>query len=294
MPSCRKDNSDPDFVLNFTQLLQNISTSNHRNLWKDAYNKYSGQRAKVPVKETINRNERNAVNLVSYDTVLLEAIIRMHGCNVIHTKSDKVNHQTDDSMRNADKKRFDDTYGRFEPHTNLYPVFAPLIETNTHFVIIYDNGGNFLENTLNDCITYSPAILDKSYNKPLFIIYQLLHLVKTLHDRGLLLGNISLDDIFITDNLWLQVIPQIDLNILQCAAEDFSTETLNENMAQRKSMNFESVNVPPLVKDLTYSLKNYCEMWCNGQISNFDYLTILNNLSGRRLNDPSSHHIMPW
>lgn len=288
MPNCRKDNSDADFVLNFAQLLQNISASNHRNLWKDAHNKYSGQRAraKVPVKEAINRNERNSVNLVSYDTVLLEAIIRTYGCNVLSAKSDKAKH--DDSMR----KHFNETDGRFEAHANLYPVSAPMIETNSHFVLIY--GGNFLENTLNDCVTYSPAVLDKSYNKPLFIIYQLLQLVRSFHDRGLLLGNISLDDIFITDNLWLQVIPQIDLNILQCATEDFTTETLNENMVQRKSLNYDSINVPPLVDDIKYSLKNYVEMWCNGQISNFQYLTLLNNFGGRRYGDPSFHHIMPW
>lgn len=174
MPNCRKENSDPDFVQNFTQLLQSVSSSNHRNLWKGAYNKYTGQRTRVPVKETINRNERNTVNLIPYDTVLLEAIIRMYGCNHIKyfcAKSDKVNHQTEDIMGNTDKKRCDETYGRFEPHANLYPVSAPLIETNSHFVLIY--GSNFLENTLNDCVTYSRAIIEKSYNKPLFIIYQL-------------------------------------------------------------------------------------------------------------------------
>lgn len=273
---------------NFTQLLQNVSASNHRNLWKDAFHKYSGQRARVPVKEAINRNDRNTVNLVPYDTVLLEAIIRMYGCNVVHAKLN----QTEESTRNTDRKRYDETYGRFEGHANLYPVSAPLIETNSHFVLIY--GGNFLEHTLNDCVTYSPAVLDKSYNKPLFIIYQLLQLVKTLHDRGLLLGSVSLDDIFITDNLWIQIIPQIDLNILQCAPENFSTESLSENMAQRKPMNFEPVNMPASINDSTYSLKNYCEMWCNGQLTNFDYLTILNNMSGRILGDPSFHHIMPW
>lgn len=119
-------------------------------------------------------------------------------------------------------------------------------------------------------------------------------MVKTLHDRGLLLGNIGLDDIYITENLWLQAIPQIESNILQCAVEDFTTtETLNENVAQRKSVNY-AVNMQPLVNDFTYSLEDYCEMWCNGQISNFDYLTILNNMSGRRIGDPSFHHIMPW
>lgn len=284
LPNCRKESSETEFIFNFSQLLQNVSSSNHRNLWKNAYNKYSGQRAKVPVKETINRNERNTVNLVPYDTVLLEAITRTYGCNVIHAKVDKIN-QMDDIR--TDKKCPNETYGRFEPHVNLYNVTS-VIETNTHFVLIY---GHFLESTLNDCVTYSPAIMDKSYNKPLFIIYQLLQLMKTQHDRGLLLGNINLDDIFITDNLWIQVMPQIDSNILQCTTEN-STNHLNENLVQRKSLNY-TMNVP-LVDEVSYSLKDYCEMWCNGQISNFNYLTILNNMSGRRLGDPSFHHIMPW
>lgn len=297
LPNCRKDNFDSDFVLNFTRLLQNVSVANNRNLWKDAFNKYAGQRAKVPVKESTNRNERNSVNMVSYDAVLLEVITRMYGCNVVRAKSDKVNQQAEDTIRNTDKKRSDETYGRFETHANLYPVSAPLIETNSHFVLIY--GGRFLESTLNDCVNFSPAILKQSYNKPLFIIYQLLQLIKTLHDRGLLLGNVTLDDIFLTENLWIQVIPSLESNILQCAIEDFNAETLDESNAQRISRNYESVNIPALVNEPTYSLKNYCEMWCNGRISNFDYLIMLNNMSGRRFSDPSkdsiiNHPIMPW
>lgn len=90
LPSCRRDN-ESDFMSNFTQLLQNISASNHRNLWKDAYTKYSGQRSKVPVKETFNKNDRNTINLVPYDTVLLEAIVRSYGCDLLHLKVNEVN-----------------------------------------------------------------------------------------------------------------------------------------------------------------------------------------------------------
>lgn len=285
LPNCRKDNTDSDFILSFTQLIQNISASNHRNLWKEAYNKYQGQRAKVPVKETINRNERNTVNLVPYDTVLLEAIVRFYGCDILHAKLDRVN-QMDESQANI--RRYSEIYGRFEPHTNLYPITSA-IETSSHFVLIF---GNFLENTLYDCVTYSPAIMERFYNKPLFIIYQLLQLMKTLHDRGLLLGNIGLDDIYITDSLWIQVMPQINLNILQSSADDIK-ETLNESLAQRM-INHEPSYSVALVDDLSYSLREYCEMWCNGLISNFNYLTILNNFSGRRYGDPEFHHIMPW
>lgn len=277
MPNCRKDSSDTDAILNFSQLLQNISATNHRNLWKNAFDKYSGQRTKVQTKESINRSERMTVNLVPYDSVLLEAIIRTYGCNVIHAKFDKM--KSNDEPRSDNKKRSTELYGRFEPHVNLYPI-SSLIETSSHFVIVYDT---FLENTLNDCVTYSPAVLDQSHSKPLFLVYQLLQLMKTIHDRGLLLGNIGLDDIFVTDNLWLQVMPRLNFNVLQ------SIETTIDlpNSAPRKTN-------APMYDQLSYSLKDYCEMWCSGQLSNFDYLTILNNLSGRRIGDPSFHQIMPW
>lgn len=55
-------------------------------------------------------------------------------------------------------------------------------------------------------MTYSPAALSSSYSKPLFLVYQLLRLLRDMHDRGLALGEITLSDILLTDNFIIQVI----------------------------------------------------------------------------------------
>lgn len=47
------------------------------------------------------------------------------------------------------------------------------------------------------------------------------------------------------------------------------------------------------VNQLT-GLEQLCKMWVYGQLSNFDYLTALNRLAGRRYGDPTCHHVMPW
>lgn len=41
-------------------------------------------------------------------------------------------------------------------------------------------------------------------------------------------------------------------------------------------------------------LEQLCKMWVYGQLSNFEYLTALNCLAGRRYGDPTCHHVMPW
>lgn len=42
------------------------------------------------------------------------------------------------------------------------------------------------------------------------------------------------------------------------------------------------------------NIDKLCELWVQGRISNFDYLTALNNMAGRRYGDPCCHHVMPW
>ncbi|KAK7504156.1 hypothetical protein BaRGS_00004460 [Batillaria attramentaria] len=43
-----------------------------------------------------------------------------------------------------------------------------------------------------------------------------------------------------------------------------------------------------------HNLQDVMEMWVLGQLSNFQYLMILNHLAGRRMNDPNNHPVLPW
>lgn len=174
----------------------------------------------------------------------------------------------------------DDNQNTFyeDPHPNLSPVLAA-IETNSCIFVLHDMQ---IEHTLLDCVTYSPAVLD-DYNKPLFLIYQLLTLIKSLHENGLLLGDITLSDIYLTENLWLQIFPQLEANLVE-HQDDVSSS--HEYISYKAGLMHEP--------SVSYTLKEYCEMWVYGHLSNFDYLTILNNFAGRRIDSAGYHHIFPW
>ena len=40
--------------------------------------------------------------------------------------------------------------------------------------------------------------------------------------------------------------------------------------------------------------RGYTEKWCNGELSNFDYLMLVNKYSGRSLVDLNQYYIFPW
>ena len=95
-------------------------------------------------------------------------------------------------------------HGLFFETFDIYNFFFFFqIEVDNYFFILY-HIKNMI--TLKDCVTFSPMLLNSCHAKPLFIIYQLLQVMKDSHDRGLVLGNLQLDDIFVNDNLFIQVL----------------------------------------------------------------------------------------
>lgn len=253
-----KTGSKPDTILTYSQILHYVTQTNHKNLWKEAYKKYTHG---LLIEN--RRRESSTVELTDATTVLREVIARAYSCPVI---------RLDDSCQSQQE-----VDANYETHPNLLPS-SFVLETEKHFLLIHEG---VLDYTLQDCVSFSPAVLSGSHSKPLFIIYQLLRVMRHLHDYGLALGDITLSDIQLTDDLWIQVLPHLEANIYKIP------KCTDSNCSSKKSEVKHSV---PNVTELT----NLCAAWVQGAVSNFDYLTALNKLAGRRYGDPRSHHVFPW
>ena len=260
------------------------------------------------------------------------------------------------------------------PHPNLSSLLVAL-ETDHAFYFVYP----FLRFTLFDVLMHSPAMLEESVAKPLFVLHQLLCLLQFCHERGATLGLVGLRNVYMDARLWVQMrlpveslaLPnatptgakeredvaakseshvgggvtggmadkiscEVELNRLglDSAANNEDNFVLEADPIGNLSDNeFDSpVNTPrcsphpshggsthtltgardtPLPCRATPPLSNQyvppyqyppvkmrlCEAtrkWRHGEISNFDYLLLLNYHAGRVPGDPNNHPIFPW
>nr|CAD7393459.1 unnamed protein product [Timema cristinae] len=191
LPRPRVATSLAEPELSFSQLMHYVSQTNHKNLWKEAFKKYFSGSALCDSKSS------PVIGFVSCESMIREIILRTYGCPIIRVDVNTANTLPDGKSK------------RYEPHINILPAVCA-IETKRSFLLIYQP---YIAHSLEDCVTFSPALLGSSYMKPLFVIYQLIQAMRTMHDRGMVLGDITLGDILITDNLWIQIIPHLEDNV---------------------------------------------------------------------------------
>jgi len=67
----------------------------------------------------------------------------------------------------------------------------------------------------------SSTSLADSYLKPLFVVYQMITAMKTLHLRGISLGDVSLNDVFVDQNYLVQLRPRVLENLRVISVSDF-------------------------------------------------------------------------
>lgn len=313
--------------MSYSQLLHYVATSNSKNLWKDAYKKFSEHGVAVQGKGGTQMGSDCQNN------VLREAVHRLYGCTPISLQED------------SDPQPVTRNGPEYRPHSSILPAIC-VLEAKHHIFVILEN----ICHNMQHCVSFSPAKLSGSEVRPLFVLYQLLEAARDTHDRGLHLGDITLSHLFVDDALYLNLLPCIsdslmkpdpllsqmkDINeegswllgegaITPEAASDFNFRKSNSNdqpsLSCHSSKNFSGIhsrrlpdyerllssedayNVLKQVEEgsksmetiLQCSLVHLTQLWVGHQITTLDYLLCLNFFAGRRFNLPNHHPTVPW
>ncbi len=178
------------------------------------------------------------------------------------------------------------------PHPNLVRPYG-ILESDTAFYVVFA----YSQFSLWDISVFSPVALNDSYARLLFIVFQILQGVRHCHTQGLSVGNLELWQVRLDQNFWVTLLQPQGTECLARVRE------LSGSQGQgSESSDSSHVTIPPhvcsdsspYVAHSTKDLPSLAQRWVSGQLSNFDYLMILNHLAGRCMYDPNHHPIMPW
>ncbi|KAK9287648.1 hypothetical protein L1049_016085 [Liquidambar formosana] len=175
-------------------------------------------------------------------------------------------------------------------HPNIAPVLG-MLKAPGYINLVLPKTPYTLESMLH----YSPGALKSEWHIR-FLIYQLLSALSYIHGLGIAHGNICPSNVMLSnlcwswlrvcDDFWLRsnlssrnkechIIPPSRMG---CCIEDCPSQDLYAHLKLSPSINWHS--------DF--------KRWWRGELSNFEYLLILNRLAGRRWGDHTFHTIMPW
>ncbi|XP_073421776.1 WD repeat-containing protein 81 isoform X1 [Dendrobates tinctorius] len=166
---------------------------------------------------------------------------------------------------------------------NIVPAEA-LIESGDMIYILLP----YVQYSLYDAVTFSPAKLANSHAKVLFILYNVLQAMKACHQAGLSSGAISLCSIALDEKLCSQLRP----NFIDYEAPFESI--LDSKDEVNSATGVDLVKCNRLCASCNSKLKELVIGWIHGRVSNFDYLMYVNKLAGRREGDPNYHPVLPW
>lgn len=254
LPSKLKNGFVDDTLLDF---LGNVSYTKRRNL-KQYLSKYSSP-----------NNEKEIVT----DTFTMDSfkhlLMKSYGVPIIDI-SNKIIYE----MKNENAVK----------NSHFLPILLAAESYDAFYLIEPSSHKNLL-----DCLRYSPAVLGKKHTNLMFLIYQMLDIFLSLKKLNIPLStDLTLSNFNLLHNSsWLSVSPTKCLNTLIHTNRKDSIEPL------LKIYTGKTTNLT--VKfDLKEKLSVYTHAWCMGEISNFDYLFIINILAGRNFGNPSNHPVFPW
>ncbi|URD81742.1 WD domain, G-beta repeat [Musa troglodytarum] len=167
-------------------------------------------------------------------------------------------------------------------HPNIFPILG-ILEAPVYSYLLHPKAPYTLENVLK----YSPMVLKSDWHIR-FLTYQILSALAYIHGLGFAHGNISPSSIHLNESLWAC----LNISEMSCLKEA-------SHSASRKACCFaEECPCQEIYADFGLSTSmNWStsfRRWWAGDLSNYEYLLLLNKLAGRRWGDHSFHMVMPW
>ncbi|XP_010276538.1 PREDICTED: protein GFS12 isoform X2 [Nelumbo nucifera] len=176
-------------------------------------------------------------------------------------------------------------------HPNIAPVLG-LLTTPDYINLFLPKSLYTLENVLH----YSPHFLKTEWHIK-FLIYQILSALSYIHSLGVSHGDLCPSNVMLTSSCWSWL----------CISDK---PCLKDNLISRNETNPPVMSSPRLgccikgcpCEGLYADLKlspsidwfSDFKRWWEGELSNYEYLLVLNRIAGRRWGDHTFHPVMPW
>eukprot|EP00079_Xenopus_tropicalis_P011388 XP_002937192.1 PREDICTED: WD repeat-containing protein 81 [Xenopus tropicalis] len=249
-------NIDSESLIRFMQC---IAVQNYNNMWNAARRTY------VQPYESVHK----VPSIQALDALKL-SLQRVYGCPFVF-----INKAVPSLSPSKDSSSF--VLGA-SSSSNIVQAEALLESVSILYIIL-----PYIQYSLYDVVTFSPAKLANSHAKVLFILYNVLQALKACHQGGLSSGALTLRSVLVDEKLCSQLRP----NFIDYERECKSTKV-------KENINTEQLRTVGLCTSCNNELKQILIDWIHGRISNYDYLMYLNKLAGRREGDPNYHPVLPW
>ncbi|XP_017919889.1 PREDICTED: WD repeat-containing protein 81 isoform X2 [Capra hircus] len=250
-----------------TRFMQDVAAQNYRNLWRHAYHTYGQPYSHSPAPAAVP----------ALDSVR-QALQRVYGCPFL---------PLGEAAQCPSYAREGPCAPRGCPASPSLLRAEALLESPEMLYVVHP----YVQFSLHDVVTFSPAKLTNSQAKVLFILFRVLRAMDACHQQGLACGALSLHHIAVDEKLCSEL--RLDLSAYERPEEAGDEETQEARNRAGVEPGEEGRRGPgcPTCQE---ELRGLVLDWVHGRISNFHYLMQLNRLAGRRQGDPNYHPVLPW
>lgn len=177
-----------------TRFMQDVAAQNYRNLWRRAYHTYAQPYSRSPAPSAVPALES-----------VRQALQRVYGCPFL---------PVGEATQGPSCARDGPCLPRGSPTCPSLLRAEALLESPEMLYVIHP----YVQFSLHDVVTFSPAKLTNSQAKVLFLLFRVLRAMEACHRQGLACGALSLHHIAVDEKLCSEL--RLDLSAYERPEDD--------------------------------------------------------------------------